>query len=248
MFEFPADSVKAVDAHTKNGSIQVTGSADSGGKLVLRANKRAGAASEEEAKAALDVLRVTAAKTGEGVVRVRWDWSDERSSRRQGQVNYTMEGPAELDVTGETHNGEIVVRGVRGDIKAESHNGRLTVDHQGGRLRGETHNGAITARTTAGRVDLSTHNGRVELAVAGAGELEGRVESHNGGIEVKISPARTGRISLETGNGSVESKLTLQDMKSGGRRLEGRFGEGDAGGSLMVETHNGSIGLDELAE
>lgn len=142
-------------------------------------------------------------------------------------VEYTVKGPAGIDVRGSASNGAIELTAV-GDVEVHTSNGRIELEDVSGRVDVETSNGRITGRGLNGDgVRAQTSNGAVELEMGEAQDVEARTS--NGAIRVTV-PAATYRVTAETSNGSTD--IGVDDDPEGEFQLE-------------LRTSNGSITVTE---
>lgn len=146
-------------------------------------------------------------------------------------VNYTVELPAGVNVSGRTDNGAIELEAVN-DVDVETSNGRISLDEVTGRVQASTSNGriegegltgtGIIAKTSNGSIELeletpqnvraNTSNGSITLHVP-SGSFNVRAETSNGGknINIPTDPNGTFLLDVGTSNGSI----TLQPLNSG---------------------------------
>ncbi|HEY9425333.1 MAG TPA: DUF4097 family beta strand repeat-containing protein [Microterricola sp.] len=149
---------------------------------------------------------------------------------RRCTVEYSIELPAGVDVSGQTENGEIELSDVNnvevstsnGRIELEDVTGRVEVGTSNGRIEGSGLSGnGITAKTSNGSIELelatpqdvraSTSNGAIVLRVP-AGGYEVIAETSLGGKNIDIASDPNGEflLDLETSNGAI----TVRDSAS----------------------------------
>ena len=145
-------------------------------------------------------------------------------------VEYSIELPAGVDVSGQTENGAIELSEVNnvevstsnGRIELEDVTGRVEVGTSNGRIEGSGLSGdGIIAKTSNGAIDLelatpqdvraNTSNGAIILRVP-AGDYEVVAETSNGGENIDIASDPNGKFLLDLGtsNGSI----TVRDRAS----------------------------------
>ncbi|WP_199487226.1 DUF4097 family beta strand repeat-containing protein [Actinomadura spongiicola] len=113
-------------------------------------------------------------------------------------VNYTLELPAGLPVTGRTDNGAITLSKV-GAVNVSTDNGAVRLDDVTGPVRARTDNGKIEGRGLKGdRVDVRTDNGKIILTPAKSQSI--RAETSNGSITVTVPSGRY-RVSARADSG-----------------------------------------------
>ena len=120
-------------------------------EVAMKAEKRAGAGSEEEARLLLEETRVKFDRTG-NLVDIRTETARPKG-KRNVSVAYTLTVPEEIDLGLRSVNGRIEVNDVSGAVDAKTTNGRVGI-------AGVT--GAVVARTTNGRIELAGITGPVE--------------------------------------------------------------------------------------
>lgn len=119
-------------------------------------------------------------------------------------VEYELDLPAGLPVSGETDNGAIRLSGV-GDVDVRTDNGPITVDGAAGPVSVQTSNGDVDLTLdTPQDVRAETDNGEITATVA-EGTYQVSAETDNGDLDIGIpdDPGGEHRIELSTDNGSV---------------------------------------------
>lgn len=142
-------------------------------------------------------------------------------------VDYTVKGPAGLEVRGASSNGAIELRTV-GEVNVRTSNGRIELEDVSGRVDVETSNGRITGRDLNGDgVRARTSNGAIELELGEAQDVEARTS--NGAIRLTV-PGGTYQVTADTSNGSTD--IGVSDDPDGEFQLD-------------LHTSNGSITVTE---
>jgi hypothetical protein len=221
---YTLDAKGRVEIHNVNGKIVVEPS--TGNTVDVEATKKARAASQEAAKAALD--RVTFAEdVSSGHVRI-----DTKIAKTDGfsfmtggvTVEYHVKVPAGADVHFTTVNGGVEVSGLDGNVIAT------------------TTNGGVKARNVSGHLEASTTNGGVEAELTRMPDAGVKLECVNGGIEVRLPRDAKATISASIANGGIEtSGLDVETAETSRRHLEGRINGG--GPRLEASGVNGGIKL-----
>lgn len=140
----------------------------------------------------------------------------------------------------ETTNGDIVLEDVKGDFDASTTNGSVDVDTIEGSALIKTSNGSVTVSEARGAFNLKTTNG----TLAFSGELtpggSSRLVTTNGNVEVELTGTLSISIEALTTNGEVKHPdvpiLTTMAKTS---HVVGTIGSGEA--SLYIETTNGDV-------
>ncbi len=237
----PLDTIglTALEISTHNGTIDFQG--QDGGQGSVAITKKAGGATEADAQEAMDAIEVFVESAGSGTTRIGWKWRVVKKPRWSGEVNFVVRAPRTLRLDTETHNGEIAIADVQGDVRAETHNGRVKVNSRGGSLHAESHNGEIQATYAGPKLTITTHNGEVVADLSRCGAVTGDVTTHNGAVSLSVGSETSAAIRCETSNGELRSDAALADMKKSRGKLTGTLGSGV--GKLDVTTHNGGIHL-----
>jgi len=229
--DFPAAPLAARDTVEETRPLDADGRFELenvNGEITLRTWSRDEVRIEAERAAVTEEMleKIEIAIEGEGsAVMVKTRYPKSRgwfTGGIRGKVDYEVTVPRGAEVRLKTVNGAVDVEGVHGTLKVETVNGRLDLADLGGEVRAKTVNGGI--HVDFDRVPESAHH---------------RLETVNGGIEVAIPEGSGGRLDARTVNGGIDCDLPLDVTVKKKRRLEGRFGSGDA--RFDLETVNGGI-------
>ncbi|PJJ03052.1 putative adhesin [Streptomyces sp. 2333.5] len=137
-------------------------------------------------------------------------------------VDYTVQVPAGLPVSGETADGGIDLSGV-GAVQVTTSNGGIDLDGVTGPIDATTTDGAITGHGLSGRqIAAETSNGAIDLTPATAQSV--RAKTSNGSITVTVPKAHY-RVSAETSNG--DKHLGVVQDPAGRYRLDLTTSNGD---------------------
>lgn len=138
-------------------------------------------------------------------------------------VEYTIELPAGVDVSGKTSNGEIELSSVN-NVDVSTSNGRISLEEVTGRIDVSTSNGRIEGSELGGKgIEAQTSNGAIELELATPQNV--RARTSNGAIILRV-PTGSYNVTAETELGSRNIDIATDP--------NGRF-------ALDLETSNGSI-------
>ncbi|MGW7577720.1 DUF4097 family beta strand repeat-containing protein [Streptomyces sp. NPDC054765] len=114
-------------------------------------------------------------------------------------VDYTVEVPAGIPVSGETSSGSVALTRV-GPVKVTTSSGDIDLDGVAGTVDARTSDGRITGHGLSGRsVAAQTSNGAIDLTPARAQNI--RATTSNGSITLQL-PKGPYRVSADTGNGA----------------------------------------------
>ncbi len=123
-------------------------------------------------------------------------------------VNYTVDVPAGVPVSGEVSSGSIHLTRV-GAVKVKTSNGRITgQDITGTRIQAQTTNGAINLTpATPLDVQASTSNGAITLTLPKA-DYQVMADTNNGDKTIGVSDDPSGkfRLELKSSNGDITVK------------------------------------------
>lgn len=141
---------------------------------------------------------------------------------QQCTVDYTVEVPAGLPVSGETADGSLKLSAV-GAVRVTTSSGTIDLDGATGPVDATTSDGAITGRGLSGRrIAAETSKGEIDLTPATAQSI--RAKTSNGSITVTVPKARY-RVSARTDNG--DKRLGVVQDPAGRYRLDLSTGNGD---------------------
>jgi len=158
------------------------------------------------------------------------------------QVHYYLQVPRNTSFSLETSNGEVRVRGTRGDLVAATVNGDLEVSGVGGSLELQTTNGEIRLTGIQGSAAAQTTNGGIIAGFASVPE-RGAVDlgTTNGNVEVTLPSNLRATFEATTTNGRVS--VSGFEIKTRGRvtskSVLGVIGGG--GARIALRTTNGNI-------
>ncbi|MFC9236065.1 DUF4097 domain-containing protein [Streptomyces decoyicus] len=137
-------------------------------------------------------------------------------------VNYTVEVPKGIPVSGETSSGAVELSGV-GPVKVTTSSGDIDLDGVTGTVDARTSDGRITGRGLAGRrITAQTSNGEIDLTPALAQNV--RARTSNGAITLQL-PKGPYRVSARTSNG--DKHLGIAQDPAGRFQLDLTTSNGD---------------------
>jgi hypothetical protein len=119
-------------------------------------------------------------------------------------VDYEVDLPADLPVTGHNRNGDVVLEEV-GEVDARTDNGDLRIESSTGPITARTSNGDIEITVdTAMDVSARTSNGDVTATVPEASyRITTNTSNGNETLELTSDPAGEYRLDLSTSNGDI---------------------------------------------
>jgi hypothetical protein len=146
-----------------------------------------------------------------------------------------------MNLSLETHNGEISSSSIVGRIGAVTHNGKITVTGAAGGADLLTHNGIINYAGALADLKFETHNGNVAINCTEQSPkpCDISIETHNGGIEFTAPENFSAAVDGSTHNGSIRTGLPLTVTSKNNKIIKGVIGSGRD--KLHLKTYNGSI-------
>ena len=217
----PAASLRRLQCESHNGFIKVIGEAGRT-EVAARVEMSVRGCTQEEADANLARLEVGCDVAAESL-RLYGRHPVELFVNRSPSFAFTLTVPEQLTATLTSHNGAVTVKGLCGDVKIETHNGGIDVD------------------AVCDHIDMTSHNGDIGVRVTGRDQLDGSIVTHNGDVDVHFGDAVSTTVAASTHNGRIRNDAAMRDVRSERRSFAGTVGSG--AGRLLVETHNGDIGL-----
>jgi len=167
------------------------------------------------------------------------------------------------EVSAETVNGDVIVKGGTGVITAKSIQGQVLVDGARGKINVSTTNEKVAISNSSGEITADSINGDVTLTgmdaksvdastVNGNIVYEGKLQegghytfgTHNGDIALGLPENVNATFTFRTYQGGFSSDLPLQISRNDlqrGRRVTTTLGNGSA--DVSLETFGGSIRL-----
>jgi hypothetical protein len=249
----------AVEVETKSGSIALRG-ADQG-KVVVRAEKRVRAPSQEKAKAFAKEVAVRIEREGDRL-RIRTD-HPRPPLGYSVSVSYEVTAPGGLDADLHTSSGGIRVEAIEGAVKAKTSSGGIRLQGaaqmadlhtSSGGIRAEGIAGAVRARTSSGGIEVQGGSGYAVLHSSSGGvkarmqrlEESGEFSSNSGAIHVEIEESAA-PIKIKGSSGSITIRIG-----SGIVPVEARTSSGSVhvalpagfAGQLDASTNSGRVHCD----
>jgi len=223
---------------THNGSITITGADVTDCNITATITARATTA--EDAKKLAEQTKIKlefqadklTAKIQEPV----------RLNNQSVSVNLDVTVPNRTGLELTTHNGQMRITNITGQINGTTHNGNVTAEQISGTVEFRTHNGSVICREVSGDTQLKTHNGNVNLYYSEAAPSVCNISliTYNGSIDLTAPSNFSGEVDASTHNGSIRTDLPITVVgKVSKSKLTGTIGTGQ--GKLHLETHNGPI-------
>ncbi len=214
-----AQGVRFLRCMTHNGDITIRG--ESGlAELKMHVTMKVRGHTQEEADRNLELMSVDHELQDGGLILSR-NYDRSVLSGMSPCFSFDLEGPAEMALQLETHNGNIHAEGTVGEVRLGTHNGDVDV----------------VAR--AQHLALESHNGNVGAIIDASGPLGGTIDTHNGDVALRIRGTADCTIEADTHNGGIRLDREATVVTRSKTELECRLGGGT--GQLRLDTHNGNI-------
>ena len=227
-------------AQTHNGSIAVSGAETEQCSLTATITGRA--PNDEDARKIVEKTQVTLESSGDKLnAKIKKPYLHRRQSVC---VDLEVTVPVKTSLDLATHNGNLKIENINGEIDGVTHNGGVVLAQCTGNLELETHNGSLNGREISGDLQLLTHNGKILAAYSQSAPpvCDASIITHNGSVDFTAPLNFSAAVTASTYNGSITTDLPLMITGSfSGRKLTGTIGDGQ--GNLHLETHNGSINI-----
>jgi len=196
--------------------------------------KRVRAGSEQEARRAFEMIRVSAGSQGD------WAWirgqASERQKTRSFSAEFSVQVPRGLElVKAETGGGSLEVKAISGRVEAETGGGSMHLDDIGGGIEARSGGGNVEVGYVAQDARLETGGGSIHIRA-----VDGNLEAQSGGGNIQIDEGKAS-MTLHTGGGSIQVNKCGGDLEAstGG----GVISAGNVAGKADLETGGGSIRL-----
>ena len=229
---FPASSIKEIEATTSGGSITVSGDASSQAVVEVFATRDKWSAEEIkrviEENYTIEINFTNGKLYAEAKSKNRINWDKQgvsisfkisvpkqvnsnlktsggsiSISNLSGSQNFTTSGGS-LSVEGIT--GKVVGKTSGGSISVKNANDNIELQTSGGSITAENCNGKISLKTSGGSINMSNLDGTINATTSGGGlnmnNLSGTIEAHTSGGSVKASDVN-GDLKTGTSGGSV---------------------------------------------
>jgi putative adhesin len=192
-----------------------------------------------------------------------FNWKNENGTK------VTVETPAHLDLDAGTADGNLVARGLSGNLQVHAGDGSVMLEDVNGALRLRTSDGNVTIRRAKGTleargsdghmsvdgefsaVQMHTSDGNLDLTLASGSKLNAasRIESSDGHVNISVPSTLAADMDVSTSDGHVDCSLPLtmdhyDSRESSGHRLHGRLNGG--GTPLSIHTSDGNVRITAL--
>lgn len=223
-YKLNASNKTRISIDDSNGDIRITRTNDTLGYVIINAEKSYEVRYDEQDKP-IENVKIIIDTTGNEII-VKTEIKRDNGmfrSHRGGEVNYNVKIPANMNVSIDNTNGDIILTGLNGDVDIETVNSSISLAHCSGMIKVDGVNGGVYANIDSTRgVNIELVNGTVKL----------------GGLK-NISAD----VNAQTVNGRIRySNLELTDVVAEKKTLTGKINNG--GNMISVSTVNGNVTFD----
>lgn len=159
------------------------------------------------------------------------------------EVTFMIHGPRQINVNGQSTNGEVACQAVSGNVQVQSTNGEIRIAEISGAVNAKCTNGGVNAKrlTLTAASNFSSQNGNVRVNVE-QGQAPITATTVNGSVHVTLPPDYQGQIDARTQNGQVRTSFQTQITAQSRNRLIGQIGGGGEA-LLKLQSQNGDVTL-----
>ena len=233
----PAHNLKLI---TDMGSVHVEGGNQ--GNVSYTVRKRVRAGSEQEARRAFEMIRVSAGSQGD------WAWirgqASERQKTRSFSAEFSVQVPRGLELVYRISGVDVSCRPRkhagpaatgRSSRNGEGCSANMHLDDIGGGIEARSGGGNVEVGYVAQDARLETGGGSIHIRA-----VDGNLEAQSGGGNIQIDEGKAS-MTLHTGGGSIQVNKCGGDLEAstGG----GVISAGNVAGKADLETGGGSIRL-----
>jgi DUF4097 and DUF4098 domain-containing protein YvlB len=164
---------------------------------------------------------------------------------RSARIELKVPREATLDI--HSGDGDLSVRGLKGEINLATQDGRIEADSLDGALRATSGDGNIRVQGRFDSLNLRTGDGRIYAQInQGSQMVSGwSVRSGDGDVELSLPEGFSADLEVHTGDGRIFSELPITLSGSlDHASLRGKLNGG--GPTLSVHTGDGSVRLKRL--
>lgn len=171
-----------------------------------------------------------------------WSWGGTRHS-----IKIELKIPREATLQVDTHDGNIELSGVKGEMRLSTGDGKIDATALDGRLIASTGDGHMRVEGRFDLLDLKTGDGHIEArALTGSKLLAGwNIRTGDGNVLLRLPTDLKADLDAHTGDGRIT--LDFPVTVSGSLNRSTIRGKINGGGPLLtVRTGDGSIRLERL--
>ena len=164
---------------------------------------------------------------------------------RSARIELKVPREATLDI--HSGDGDLSVRGLKGEINLSTQDGRIEADSLDGVLRATSGDGNMRVQGRFDSLNLKTGDGRIYAQVDQGSQMASgwSVRSGDGNVELSLPEGFSADLDVHTGDGRITSDLSITTSGSEDHStLRGKLNGG--GPTLSVHTGDGSVHLKRL--
>jgi len=222
--DFPAASIKAVEAATSGGSLTLTG--DAGSQATVEVQVSRNNWSDEKIQQILDDNYTIDIRVDNGTLyAIAKQKSGFSGWNNQGlSISFKISVPEQVNSQLNTSGGSIQISHLSGSQSFKTSGGSLAIDNVSGTIDGKTSGGSITVSNSKDNIDLKTSGGSME-----ASNCSGTISMETSGGSLNLNNLN-GTINATTSGGSISASA-----------ISGTFKIGTSGGSVNLDDISGNL-------
>ena len=218
--EFPASSIKEVEATTSGGSLILTGDADS--KAIVEVYVSQDNWSAEKIKQFLDENYTIDIQVVDGKLVAT---AKKQKNISQGlSISFKISAPKQVNSNLKTSGGSIQISNLSGSQTFATSGGSLSVDNVSGKTSGATSGGSISVTNSKDNINLATSGGSIT-----AKDCNGTINLATSGGSLSLNNL-TGTVNASTSGGSIVAS-----------NISGTLTTGTSGGSVKLGGISGNV-------
>ena len=163
---------------------------------------------------------------------------------RRTEVEIHM--PRNAKMNAHTGDGNLLVKGLAGELEFVTGDGRLELEDLDGTLRAHTSDGSVHVSGRFDGLELRTNDGRVELEAKPGSQIHEAwdVRTSDGRVSLRVPADLAADLELHTSDGTITTNIPIVVEGSFSHHdLRGKMNGG--GGRFTVHTSDGSVTLDK---
>ena len=164
---------------------------------------------------------------------------------RSVKIEVRIPKEARLDV--HSGDGDLSVRGLKGEINLSTQDGRVEADSLEGELRASSGDGNMRVQGRFDSLSLKTGDGTISAQIEPGSQMSSgwSVRSGDGNVELSLPEGFSADLDVHTGDGRIASDLSI--TRSGELDESSLRGKLNGGGPILsIRTGDGSIRLKRL--
>jgi DUF4097 and DUF4098 domain-containing protein YvlB len=162
------------------------------------------------------------------------------------RIDLEIHMPRSAKLSVRTGDGDVIAKGLEGELDFTTSDGRLDLDNVDGALRLHTSDGAARVSGRFDVLELRTSDGQVEVEARPGSQLREAwdVRSSDGNVRLSVPADLAANVELSASDGSITTNIPLTvEGKFSRHEVHGKMNGG--GNRLTVRTSDGSVTLDK---